>query len=75
MTTDITPFRQIVPCGIRDRQVGSIKGLLNEKGSRVEDDNQNKADQDLMSTACKALVREFRDIFQVDFCQKTVMPN
>ncbi|KAL0351929.1 UNVERIFIED_CONTAM: Octanoyltransferase LIP2p, chloroplastic [Sesamum calycinum] len=31
VTTDLTPFQQIVPCGIRDRQVGSIDGII--KGS------------------------------------------
>jgi len=30
VTTDLTPFHSIVPCGIRNRQVGSIKGLLGE---------------------------------------------
>ncbi|CAK9170888.1 unnamed protein product [Ilex paraguariensis] len=28
VTTDLTPFQWIVPCGIQDRRVGSIKGLL-----------------------------------------------
>ncbi|KAF2541509.1 hypothetical protein F2Q68_00029136 [Brassica cretica] len=28
VATDLTPFNSIVPCGIRDRQVGSIKCLL-----------------------------------------------
>ncbi|XP_038715725.1 octanoyltransferase LIP2p, chloroplastic-like isoform X3 [Tripterygium wilfordii] len=27
---DLAPFHQIIPCGIRDRRVGSIKGLLEE---------------------------------------------
>ncbi|KAH6803191.1 Biotin/lipoate A/B protein ligase family [Perilla frutescens var. frutescens] len=71
VTTDITPFHQIVPCGIRDRQVGSVKGLLNENGFGVEDNHCND-DQDLMYTTCQLLVREFRDIFEVDFCQKSV---
>ncbi|KAM3686225.1 hypothetical protein ACJW31_11G181500 [Castanea mollissima] len=30
VNTDLTPFHSIVPCGIRNRQVGSIKGLLGE---------------------------------------------
>ncbi|CAN6988533.1 unnamed protein product [Brassica oleracea var. botrytis] len=30
VTTDLAPFNSIVPCGIRDRQVGSIKGLLGD---------------------------------------------
>ncbi|XP_042004321.1 octanoyltransferase LIP2p2, chloroplastic-like isoform X2 [Salvia splendens] len=49
VSTDLTPFDQIIPCGIRDRQVGSIKGLLNENGRPVEDYDLND-DQDLMYT-------------------------
>nr|AJQ20641.1 Lipoyltransferase [Salvia miltiorrhiza] len=71
VTTDLTPFDQIVPCGIRDRQVGSIKGLLNDNRHRVEDYDLND-DQDLMHTTCKSLVKEFCDVFQIDFCQKSL---
>ncbi|KAG6437973.1 hypothetical protein SASPL_102904 [Salvia splendens] len=71
VSTDLTPFDQIIPCGIRDRQVGSIKGLLNENGRPVEDYDLND-DQDLMYTTCKSLVREFCNVFEIDFCQKTL---
>ena len=70
VTTDLQPFDQIIPCGIRDRQVGSIKGLLNENGRPVEDYDLND-DQDLMDTTCRSIVREFCDVFQIDLCQKT----
>ncbi|KAI4316773.1 hypothetical protein L6164_024718 [Bauhinia variegata] len=30
VTTDLTPFNWIVPCGIHERQVGSVKGLLSQ---------------------------------------------
>ncbi|XP_028783167.1 octanoyltransferase LIP2p, chloroplastic [Neltuma alba] len=39
VTTDLTPFNWIVPCGIRDRQIGSIKGLLKELGSFNGEEN------------------------------------
>lgn len=75
MTTDITPFDQIVPCGIRDREVGSIKGLLKENflsnGCRKEDNNQTD-DSNLIDTTYKSLVREFGEVFQVDLSHISV---
>ncbi|KAL2459162.1 Plastidial lipoyltransferase 2 [Forsythia ovata] len=73
VTTDITPFNQIVPCGIRDRQVGSIKGLLGENlssnGHRGAN-NDHTDDCKLIDIAYKSLVREFCDVFQLDLQPK-----
>ncbi|KAI3465023.1 hypothetical protein Pfo_021686 [Paulownia fortunei] len=75
VTTDLTPFQQIVPCGIRDRQVGSIKGLLKEKfpskGCR-EEDNHHTDNYNLIDTTHKSLVREFCEVFQVDLHKKSI---
>ncbi|RZC54356.1 hypothetical protein C5167_013207 [Papaver somniferum] len=35
VTTDITPFQYIVPCGIRDHQVGSVESVLEESVSSL----------------------------------------
>ncbi|KAL0302695.1 UNVERIFIED_CONTAM: Octanoyltransferase LIP2p2, chloroplastic [Sesamum angustifolium] len=68
VTTDTTPFQHIVPCGIRDRQVGSIKGLLNEKNlsKGCREDNHLPDDQELINIANKSLITEFCEVFQVD---------
>ncbi|XAR60494.1 Lipoyl(octanoyl) transferase [Bertholletia excelsa] len=66
VTTDLTPFQQIVPCGIRDRQVGSIKALLEELSSDQVDDWK------LLDVTHESLVKEFCEVFQVELHQKPV---
>ncbi|KAK4490350.1 hypothetical protein RD792_001026, partial [Penstemon davidsonii] len=68
VTTDITPFQLIVPCGIRDRKVGSIKGLLLK-----EDNSHNLTDDyDLIYITQKSLIKEFCEVFQVDLQHKSI---
>uniref|UniRef100_A0A1J3DN07 lipoyl(octanoyl) transferase n=1 Tax=Noccaea caerulescens TaxID=107243 RepID=A0A1J3DN07_NOCCA len=70
VTTDLTPFNSIVPCGIRDRQVGSIKGLL-ENGDHVKVD-----DLRLIDIAHESLLKEFSEAFQLQIEKETVSdPN
>lgn len=69
VTTDLSPFQQIVPCGIRDRQVGSIKGLLREhshSNGRGTENHQDIDDVQLIDITHKSLVKEFCEVFQVD---------
>ncbi|KAL3527859.1 hypothetical protein ACH5RR_012515 [Cinchona calisaya] len=75
VTTDMTGFRQIVPCGIEDRQVGSIKGLLQEFVSSKRRTNESEYrinDNQLIDMTCKSLVQEFCEIFQVDLHHKPI---
>ncbi|PWA80351.1 biotin/lipoate A/B protein ligase family [Artemisia annua] len=65
VTTDLSPFNRIIPCGIRDRGVGSIKGLLNEHSSTYDDDK-------LIEIAHESLLNEFCEVFQVDLFQQPV---
>ncbi|XP_016503990.1 octanoyltransferase LIP2p, chloroplastic [Nicotiana tabacum] len=75
VTTDLAPFQQIVPCGIRDRQVGSIKGLLKEFPVSTEN-HQDADDVQLIDIAHKSLVKEFCEVFQVDLhCIPTPVLN
>lgn len=62
VTTDLTPFNWIVPCGIRERQVGSIKGLLGEF--------QSPNDSQLIDIAHKSLIKEFSEVFQLEIHDK-----
>ncbi|EOA19026.1 hypothetical protein CARUB_v10007679mg [Capsella rubella] len=65
VTTDLTPFNWIVPCGIRDRQVGSIKGLL-------EDGELGKVDGlRLTDVAHESLLKEFSGVFQLQIEKQT----
>ncbi|GFQ04453.1 putative lipoyltransferase-like protein chloroplastic [Phtheirospermum japonicum] len=69
VTTDITPFQRIVPCGIQDRQVGTIKGLLKENSQYKvggEDNRVTTNDFELIDITHKALITEFCEVFQVD---------
>ncbi|KAL6571522.1 Octanoyltransferase LIP2p2, chloroplastic [Orobanche hederae] len=61
VTTDITPFQRIVPCGIRDREVGSIKDLLKENLQYEGTD-----DYEFIDITYKSLIAEFSEVFQVD---------
>lgn len=66
VTTDLTPFNWIVPCGIRDRQVGTIKGLLGDGEHGKIDDLR------LIDIAHEALLKEFSEVFQVQIKKQTV---
>lgn len=67
VTTDLTPFNSIVPCGIRDRQVGSIKGLL---------EDGKVGDLRLIDIAHESLLKEFSEVFKLQIEKETVSdPN
>nr|XP_027077482.1 octanoyltransferase LIP2p, chloroplastic-like isoform X2 [Coffea arabica] len=75
VATDLTAFGQIVPCGIQDRQVGSIKGLLQEHVSSNRRGAESKYDIDdnqLIDITHKSLVQEFCKIFQVHLRHKPI---
>lgn len=68
VTTDLTPFQRIVPCGIPDRQVGSIKGLLNARfrSKGYEEDGNQIDDHELIHITYTSLITQFCEVFQVD---------
>ncbi|EYU36274.1 hypothetical protein MIMGU_mgv1a010929mg [Erythranthe guttata] len=73
VTTDMTPFQNIIPCGIQNRRVGSIKSLLKENSPSkryVEEDNNNHhhqtVDSELIDITHKSLITEFCEVFQVE---------
>ncbi|KAG6575778.1 Octanoyltransferase LIP2p, chloroplastic, partial [Cucurbita argyrosperma subsp. sororia] len=73
VTTDLSPFNLIVPCGIRNRQVGNIKELLlllREAENSIHFDK----DSQLIDITFEALIHQFSQVFQVDIHQKTTPP-
>lgn len=75
VTTDLTPFGWIVPCGLQNYQVGSIRGLLGE--FEAFDDIRRKQlpdadDGQLLDIACKSLISEFSEVFQVGINYETI---
>ncbi|CAN8229864.1 unnamed protein product [Cochlearia groenlandica] len=65
VTTDLTPFDSIVPCGIRDRKVGSVKGLFGYEEHGETDDSR------LIKIAHESLLNEFCKVFHVRIEKQT----
>ncbi|XP_030472041.2 octanoyltransferase LIP2p2, chloroplastic-like [Syzygium oleosum] len=73
VTADLTPFQWIIPCGLRNRRVGSIKGLLREASSSVNCGAGNvfiPGECDLVDIAYDALIEAFAEVFQLEVCRK-----
>ncbi|XP_074340347.1 octanoyltransferase LIP2p, chloroplastic-like [Apium graveolens] len=70
VTADLTPFDRIVPCGIQDRQVGSIKELLRQPLSFEECGKLHFTDDQLVNATYESLMKEFSEVFQVQLCMK-----
>ncbi|KAG7599696.1 Biotinyl protein ligase (BPL) and lipoyl protein ligase (LPL) catalytic domain [Arabidopsis suecica] len=73
VTTDLTHFNSIVPCGIRNRGVGSVKGLI-EEGEHVNRDvfDDKLDDLQLLDIAHESLLKEFSEVFQLQIEKQTV---
>ncbi|XP_043711025.1 octanoyltransferase LIP2p, chloroplastic-like [Telopea speciosissima] len=69
VTTDLTPFQHIVPCGIRNRQVGSIEGLLRESGPSSGWRTENTSHH-LIDVTHDSLLKEFSEVFQLTLNHK-----
>ncbi|GKV04753.1 hypothetical protein SLEP1_g16868 [Rubroshorea leprosula] len=75
VTTDLKPFNWIVPCGLRNCRVGSIKGLLEEfwSSKRCEKANMHHPDDcQLIDISYKSLIKEFSELFQLEVHQQTI---
>ena len=75
VTTDLTPFHWIVPCGLQNYQVGSIRGLLGDFESFGDSRKKQLPDSDdgqLLDIACKSLINEFSEVFQVEMNYETI---
>ncbi|KAI3957495.1 hypothetical protein MKX01_001854 [Papaver californicum] len=76
VSTDLGPFQHIVPCGIRGRQVGSVKSLLEESVSpSIEggaEDNLHLNACELMDAAYDSLLAEFLEVFQLSLHPRPV---
>ncbi|XP_050364617.1 octanoyltransferase LIP2p2, chloroplastic-like [Argentina anserina] len=75
VTTDLTPFNWIVPCGLQNYQVGSIRELLGDIESFDGSSRKQVRDPDdgqLLDIACKSLINEFSEVFQVGINYETI---
>jgi len=60
VTTDLSPFEMIVPCGIKGCRMGSIKEIL-QKAS----DGRGIDETSLMDQAYNSLIKEFAEVFKL----------
>ncbi|XP_020596358.1 plastidial lipoyltransferase 2-like [Phalaenopsis equestris] len=67
VSTDLAPFQHIIPCGIHDREVGTLSDLL--WGSVKEPAAENSL---LMDAVHDSLLREFSEVFQLSIEHKTM---
>ncbi|XP_027908088.1 octanoyltransferase LIP2p, chloroplastic-like isoform X1 [Vigna unguiculata] len=72
VTTDLSPFKWIIPCGIRDRQVGSIKELVREGVGRGRADLHHLNDASLIHITHESLLEEFSQAFQLEYSYKSI---
>ncbi|KAI3435197.1 Lipoyl(octanoyl) transferase, partial [Psidium guajava] len=73
VTADLTPFQWIIPCGLRNRGVGSIKGILGEASSSINCgavDVLIPGECHLVDITCDALIEAFEEVFQLEVCRK-----
>eukprot|EP00252_Welwitschia_mirabilis_P019873 TRINITY_DN4712_c0_g1_i3.p1 TRINITY_DN4712_c0_g1~~TRINITY_DN4712_c0_g1_i3.p1 ORF type:complete len:165 (-),score=27.27 TRINITY_DN4712_c0_g1_i3:221-715(-) len=77
VTTDLTPFNNIVPCGISDHEVGNIYEILKitNQIEKMQCDNSNVCEESwdadsLLELTYTSILKEFSDVFQVDLIQE-----
>ncbi|WJZ83085.1 hypothetical protein VitviT2T_002795 [Vitis vinifera] len=63
VTTNLTLFQLIVPCCIRNREVGRIKGILGEFGSSNRRGASDINYIDDFQLTHKSLIKEFYEVF------------
>ena len=65
VTTDLEPYGDIVPCGIKEREVTSVFELLQPDKRRA----QEEGDKEALVLQVKALLLDsFEELFNVQYC-------
>ncbi|KAK8935266.1 hypothetical protein KSP39_PZI013631 [Platanthera zijinensis] len=67
VTTDLSPFQHIIPCGIHDREVGTLAELL--QGSPKNGAEENNS---LMDAVHDSLLKEFSEVFQLSIQHRPI---
>ncbi|PKA57748.1 Putative lipoyltransferase-like protein, chloroplastic [Apostasia shenzhenica] len=64
---DLSPFQHIIPCGLHDREVGSLSELLG-----LSERRETTEDMDLLEVTHDSLLKAFSEVFQLSLDCKTM---
>ncbi|GAQ88891.1 plastid Lypoyltransferase [Klebsormidium nitens] len=71
VSNDLDPFKSIIPCGISDRPVGSVKDLLQKDATNIGRSLVLESDSELLDAFSSSLKIQLAKVFNLDLLERT----